>query len=191
MLTQYLICCWNSQIGSLLPIQSWLCGWYEILTLCLLSYTANQNQIVLLIVASNFSFNPPKTKIKYSPEAPNRAIYDPTDFFGFKCQSKTRVTKIRSDCGPIITIYCQTLKKKYAKHLIKTRKLYQLQSRHIIMELSLFVVSTIGTGLWNEISKELVTTRLKKYSKPAFSIQMLYPHENPKLGLSWLGHRFS
>jgi hypothetical protein len=32
--------------------------------------------------------------------------------------------------------------KKYAKHLIKTRKLYQLQSRHIIMALSLFGVST-------------------------------------------------
>jgi hypothetical protein len=28
----------------------------------------------------------------------------------------------------------------------------------------------IGTGLWNEISKGLVTTRLTKYSKTAFTI---------------------
>jgi hypothetical protein len=30
------------------------------------------------------------------------------------------------------------------------------------MALPLFVVSTVGRGLWNEISKELVTTRLTK-----------------------------
>jgi hypothetical protein len=43
--------------------------------------------------------------------------------------------------------------------------------RHIIMTLPpLFVVSTVGGGLWNEISKELVTTRLTKYSKTAFVI---------------------
>jgi hypothetical protein len=63
------------------------------------------------------------------------------------------------------------------------------------MALPLFVVSTadsegvlgvltIGRDLWNEISKELVTTRFTKYSKTAFAIQMLYPHESPKLGLS-------
>jgi hypothetical protein len=38
------------------------------------------------------------------------------------------------------------------------------------MALPLFVVSTVGRGLWNEISKELVTTRLTKYSKTAFAI---------------------
>jgi hypothetical protein len=47
------------------------------------------------------------------------------------------------------------------------------------MALPLFVVSTIdsegggrpviGRALWNEISKELVTTRLTKYSKTAFT----------------------
>jgi hypothetical protein len=42
--------------------------------------------------------------------------------------------------------------------------------RHIIMALPLFVVSTVGRALWNEISKELVTTRLTKYSKTAFAI---------------------
>jgi hypothetical protein len=41
--------------------------------------------------------------------------------------------------------------------------------RHI-MALPLFVVSTVGRGLWNEISKELITTRLTKYSKTAFAI---------------------
>jgi hypothetical protein len=45
------------------------------------------------------------------------------------------------------------------------------------MALPLFVVSTaysegvLGVfSLWNEISKELVTTRLTKYSKTAFAI---------------------
>jgi hypothetical protein len=38
------------------------------------------------------------------------------------------------------------------------------------MVLSLFVVSTVGRGLWNEISKELVTTRLTKFSRIAFAI---------------------
>jgi hypothetical protein len=63
------------------------------------------------------------------------------------------------------------------------------------MALPLFVVNTddsegvlgimtIGTYYWNEISKELVTTRLTKYSKTGFAIKMLYPHESPKLGLS-------
>jgi hypothetical protein len=33
------------------------------------------------------------------------------------------------------------------------------------MALPLFVVSTVGRALWNEISKQLVTTRLTKYSK--------------------------
>jgi hypothetical protein len=67
-------------------------------------------------------------------------------------------------------MYNQTSKTKYAKHLIKTRKLYKLQSRHIIMVLPLFVVSRVGRGLWNEISKELVTARLTKHSKTAFAI---------------------
>jgi hypothetical protein len=31
-------------------------------------------------------------------------------------------------------------------------------------------VLTIGTNYWNEISKELVTTRLTKYSKTAFAV---------------------
>jgi hypothetical protein len=52
------------------------------------------------------------------------------------------------------------------------------------MALPLFVDSTVGRGLWNEISKELLTTRPTKYSKTAFAIQMLYPHESLKLGLS-------
>jgi hypothetical protein len=49
------------------------------------------------------------------------------------------------------------------------------------MALPLFVVSIadsegvlcvlkIGTDCWNEISKELVTTRITKYSKTAFAI---------------------
>jgi hypothetical protein len=38
------------------------------------------------------------------------------------------------------------------------------------MALPLFVVSTVSRGLWNEIYKELVTTRLTKYSKTAFTI---------------------
>jgi hypothetical protein len=63
------------------------------------------------------------------------------------------------------------------------------------MALPLFVVSTadsegvlgvltIGTYYWNEISKQLVTTRLTKYSNTAFAIKILYPHESPKLGFS-------
>jgi hypothetical protein len=58
------------------------------------------------------------------------------------------------------------------------------------MALPLFVVSTADSegvlgvfSLWKEIP-ELVTTRLTKYSKTAFAIKMLYPHESPKLGLS-------
>jgi hypothetical protein len=42
--------------------------------------------------------------------------------------------------------------------------------RHIIMALPLFVVSTVGRALWNEISKQLVTTRLTKHSMTAFAI---------------------
>jgi hypothetical protein len=38
------------------------------------------------------------------------------------------------------------------------------------MALPLFVVITVGRGLLNEISKELVTARLAKYSKTAFAI---------------------
>jgi hypothetical protein len=38
------------------------------------------------------------------------------------------------------------------------------------MALSLFVVSIVGRGLWNEISKELVTTSFTKYSKTVFAI---------------------
>jgi hypothetical protein len=34
--------------------------------------------------------------------------------------------------------------------------------RHIIMALPVFVVSTVSRALWNEVSKELVTTRLTK-----------------------------
>jgi hypothetical protein len=45
------------------------------------------------------------------------------------------------------------------------------------MTLPLFVVSTVGRGLWNEIFKELFTTRLTKYSKTAFAIQLkCYTH---------------
>jgi hypothetical protein len=43
------------------------------------------------------------------------------------------------------------------------------------MALPLFVVSTVGRGLWNESSKELVTTRITKYSKTAFAIKR-YTH---------------
>jgi hypothetical protein len=42
--------------------------------------------------------------------------------------------------------------------------------RHIIMVLPLFVVSSVGRALWNEIPNELVTTHLTKYSKTAFAI---------------------
>jgi hypothetical protein len=42
--------------------------------------------------------------------------------------------------------------------------------RHIIMTLPLFVVSRVGRARWNEMSKQLVTTRLTKYSKTAFTI---------------------
>jgi hypothetical protein len=38
------------------------------------------------------------------------------------------------------------------------------------MVLPLFVVSTVGRDLWNEISRELITTRLTKYSETAFAI---------------------
>jgi hypothetical protein len=34
------------------------------------------------------SFNRPKTKIKIHLKDQNRVIYDPMDFFGYKCQSK-------------------------------------------------------------------------------------------------------
>jgi hypothetical protein len=59
------------------------------------------------------------------------------------------------------------------------------------MVLPLFVVCTTDSegvlgvfSLWNEIPKELVNTRLTKYSKTAFAIQMPYQYESPKLGLS-------
>jgi hypothetical protein len=39
--------------------------------------------------------------------------------------------------------------------------------RHIITASPLFVVSTVGRTLWNEISNELVTTRLKKKKIPS------------------------
>jgi hypothetical protein len=55
-----------------------------------------------------------------------------------------------------------------------------LLSRHI-MALPLFVVSTVGRGLWNKISKELVTTRLTKYSKTAFAITAI-PTREPETG---------
>jgi hypothetical protein len=42
--------------------------------------------------------------------------------------------------------------------------------RHIIVALPLFAVSTVGRAPWNEISNQLVTTRLTKYSKTAFAI---------------------
>jgi hypothetical protein len=41
----------------------------------------------------NLMINPPKTKIKYSPEGPNPGHLRPNGFFGYKCQSKTQVTK--------------------------------------------------------------------------------------------------
>jgi hypothetical protein len=56
------------------------------------------------------------------------------------------------------------------KALNKHKKMISVTVRHIIMALSLFVVSTVGRALWNEISKELVTTRLTKYSKTASAI---------------------
>jgi hypothetical protein len=37
--------------------------------------------------------NPPKTKIKYSSEGPKPGHLSLNGFFGYKCQSKTRVTK--------------------------------------------------------------------------------------------------
>jgi hypothetical protein len=42
----------------------------------------------------------------------------------------------------------------------------------------LFVASTVGRSLWKEIYKELVTTRLTKYSKTAFAI----PTRKPETG---------
>jgi hypothetical protein len=42
--------------------------------------------------------------------------------------------------------------------------------RHFIMALPRFAVSTFGRAMWNEISKELVITRLTKYSKTALAI---------------------
>jgi hypothetical protein len=48
--------------------------------------------------------------------------------------------------------------------------------RHIIMALPLFVVSTVGRELWNEISKQLVTTRLTKwYQLQSRHIIMAFP----------------
>jgi hypothetical protein len=38
--------------------------------------------------------------------------------------------------------------------------------RHIIMELPLCVVSTVGRALWNEISEQLVSTRLTNIPRP-------------------------
>jgi hypothetical protein len=52
------------------------------------------------------------------------------------------------------------------------------------MALPVFVVTPVGRGLWNEISEELVTTRLTKYSKTTFAIQMLYPHK----ARNWVSH---
>jgi hypothetical protein len=58
----------------------------------------------------------------------------------------------------------------------------------MITALPLFVVSTADSegvlGVLTVGTIELVTTRVTKYSKTAFAIQMLYPHESPKLGLS-------
>jgi hypothetical protein len=90
-------------------------------------------------------------------------------FFGYKCQSKPRVTKFKVIVAQY-KLFIAKLKKKYAKQLIKTGKWYQLQSRHIFMALPLFIFSTVGRGFWNEISKELVNTRITKYSKTAFAI---------------------
>jgi hypothetical protein len=56
------------------------------------------------------------------------------------------------------------------------------------MALPLFVVSTADSegvlGVLTIGTVELDTTHLIKYSKTAFAIKMLYPHESPKLGLS-------
>jgi hypothetical protein len=59
--------------------------------------------------------------------------------------------------------------------------MYQLQSRHIIMALPLFVVSTVGRGLWNEISKELVTTHLKIFQDRFCHINVI-PTRRPETG---------
>jgi hypothetical protein len=37
--------------------------------------------------------NPSKIKIKYSPEGSKPGHFLPNGFFGYKCHSKTRVTK--------------------------------------------------------------------------------------------------
>jgi hypothetical protein len=60
--------------------------------------------------------------------------------------------------------------KNIYKALNKSKKIISVTVRHIIMALPPFVVSRVGRGLWNEISKELVTTRLTKYSKTAFAV---------------------
>jgi hypothetical protein len=51
------------------------------------------------------------------------------------------------------------------------------------MALPLFVVSTVGRGLWNEISKELVTTRLTKYPKTVLPYKC-YTHTKARNWLS-------
>jgi hypothetical protein len=49
------------------------------------------------------------------------------------------------------------------------------------MALPLFVVSTVSRGLWNEISKELVTTRLKIFQDRFCHINAL-PTRKPETG---------
>jgi hypothetical protein len=50
------------------------------------------------------------------------------------------------------------------------------------MALPLFVVSTVGRALWNEISKQLVTTRLTKYSQGRFCHINAVPTRKPEIG---------
>jgi hypothetical protein len=53
LVTQCLICYWNSQIRFLLPLLSWLCGmvWNSV---CYFPYTANQISTLLFLVTSHF-----------------------------------------------------------------------------------------------------------------------------------------
>jgi hypothetical protein len=71
--------------------------------------------------------------------------------------------------------------KKVCETLSKNKKIVSVTVPSHTMALPLFVVSAadsegvgvrwvIGRGLWSEISKELVATRLTKYSKTAFAI---------------------
>jgi hypothetical protein len=50
------------------------------------------------------------------------------------------------------------------------------------MALPLFVVSTVGRALWNEISKELVTTRLNKIFQDRFCHINAIPTRKPEIG---------